>query len=241
MAAQQLAGEVVNEAQTDAKARIPVEILNLQWVWCHFPLAWEFKDGMFLPELAQVSFRKGLNGQPEDGAFSAHKQHVTKKGGNLIEPTNQRLGKYKNYLRKFAAYSSTSRATGFYFCSMFETPTLLGGRTVKWTFDGKGFDEFRRYLLDKGIVESIDASIVASKIEEAENFRDHLKSLPRTHLRDENIDKLDDKIEAMRAYLEKMDSTEAVPEAAIEVEPDEASDKASDNGENTPRRKPGTK
>lgn len=243
--AQEIIGEVVQDQAAESKARIPVDNLNLSWVYAHFPMAWEFKDGRWLPELSQIGFRKGLNGQPEDGSTAAPKAHVIAKGGTVIEQGNARLGPYKNYLRRFPAFNSQSKQIGTYYASMFEKPTVIGGRFARWTLDTKGFDNFRAYLVDKGLIEALDATVVAAKIEEKQGLIDHLKNLPATPQRSERIVVLEKLVAEMVKSLDAYESHEV----AFELEEDELSpdvETALDDllGEATPkvsapRRKPG--
>lgn len=199
--AQEIFGEVVQDQAAEAKARIPVDNLNLAWVYAHFPMAWEYKGGRWLPELSQVGFRKGLNGQPEDGSTAAPKAHIVAKGGTVIEQGNTRLGPYKNYLRRFPAFNSASRQTGTYYASIFEKPTVIGGRFARWTLDTKGYDDFRAYLVEKGLIESIDATVVQAKIDEKQGLVDHLKNLPSNPLRAERIAGLEKLVAGMMDSL----------------------------------------
>jgi len=117
--AQEIAGEIDAESVTETRSRVPADVLNLRWVFAHFPLAWEFSGGGWIPELTQISFRKGLNGQSEDSNFNQHKQHVVNKGGTVIEQNHPRLGPYKNYRRAYPAFNSQTKQVGTYFASMF--------------------------------------------------------------------------------------------------------------------------
>lgn len=237
--AQELLGEIVQENITEARARVPVDVLNLMWTWAHFPLAWEFVGGKWLPELSQISFRKGLNGQADDGNTAAPKHHIAAKGGVLIEPSNPRLGKYRNYIRRFPAYNAASKQTGTYFASMFETPTVIGGRHAKWTIDTAGYNAFREFLVEKGLIESIDPSVVAAKIEEKRGLVDHLKSLPTNQLRAERILSLEKMIEQMEASLDSVEGTAIAPEGEVNIEPESDAESAESTTKPAPRRRPG--
>lgn len=244
--AQEIAGEIDAEHVTENRARVPADVLNLRWVYAHFPLAWEFSSGKWIPELTQISFRKGLNGQAEDSSFNQHKQHIVNKGGVVIEQTNPRLGPYKNYRRSFPAFNSQTKQVGTYFASMFETPTVIGTRHAKWTIDTKGYADFRQYLVTKGIIESIDASVVEAKIDEKRGLLDHLKSLSSNQLRAERILQLEALITAMEESLLAMESEAAPVTLSGEVDTDasDASDNILDVADGptptpAPRRKPG--
>lgn len=235
MATREVLGEIVEDAVQEARARVPVDNLNLSWMYAHFPLAWEFKAGKWLPELAQISFRKGLNGSASDGDTAAPRAHIVAKGGTLIDSGNARLGKYKNYLRRFPAFSSQSKQTGTYYASMFETPTVIGGRFAKWKLDTVGYDAFREYLVTKGILENIDLSVIEAKIDALSGTIDHLKNLPTNTLREERIREFEQQLEGMVASMEKFEAT------SFQSEPEEGDMEELDAAPPTPssRRKPG--
>lgn len=239
--AQEIAGELDAETVSETRARVPADVLNLRWVYAHFPMAWEFRAGEWIPELTQISFRKGLNGQGEDSNFNPHKQHIINKGGVVIEQSNPRLGAYKNYRRAYPAFNSQTKQVGTFFASMFETPTVIGNRHAKWSLDTKGYADFRAYLVKKGIIEPIDASVIEAKIDERRGLVEHLKSLSANQLRSERIAALEKTIEEMEASLAALDSgvDAVVPTGDIDADESDPLDALPPTP--APRRKPGRK
>ena len=211
--------EVIEAGQS--VRRVPVDVLNLQWVYCHYPLSWTLVEGEWLPELTQLSFRRGLNGQADDGDTRAPKMHAVSKGGTIIEPNNKKLGKHAGYLVSVPAIIANTQATGKYYCSKWETPTILGNRNVNWRTDIKGYREFLRHLVMSSIVEPISKVAVITKINTLSNNIENLQSQPTNTTRQTNIDRMLKELELMNASLEKMDDDPEdyqAPELDIESE-----------------------
>lgn len=192
---------VVTEAAGQT-TRVPVDVINLVWNYCHYPMSWTFKDGEWLPELTQLSFRKGLNGQGEDGDYRMPKMHAMNKGGVVIEPGNPRLGKHRGYLVTVPAFLKDTQSPGRFYCSKWETPTVLGNRTVKWRTDTVGYREFLLHLVDSGIIEPISRIAIEAKIDELSGRIDHLMSMPQNPLSDLTIERLKKDLEGMTKSLD---------------------------------------
>lgn len=204
----------ITEAASQVR-RVPVDSLNMVWVYCHFPMSWAFKDGKWIPELSKLAFRKGLNGQENDGDYRAPKMHAESKGGVIIEPTSPRLGKHKGYLVTVPAVIRDTGAVGKFYCSKWESPTVLGQRNVKWNIDSKGYEEFLDHIVDTGIIEPISRVAAEAKIDFVEGQIEHLMSLSTTELREKNIKKMTSELEKMRASLDLIE--EAYEPAEMEV------------------------
>lgn len=209
----------VTEAGAAIK-RVPVEVLNLQWVYCHYPMAWTYVDGEWLPELTQLSFRKGLNGQADDGDFRAPKMHAVAKGATLIEPNHPKLGKHRGYLVTVPGIIANTGAVGKYYCSKWESPTVLGARNVSWKSDIKGYREFLRHLIDSGIIEPVSRVAVESKISSISYNIEQLQSQPVNQFRQANIDRMSKLVEEMTASLDEIEEPFEPEEISIESEED---------------------
>lgn len=216
--------EIVSQPDTSNAAggvtRVPVSVLNLSWVFTHYPTAWTYEGGEWLPELSRLSFRDGLNGQA-NGNTNAPKAHATNKGATIIEPSNPKLGAFKNYRHTIPAVDPNSGAVGTYFCAAWEKPTMVGNRNVRWDVDGAALAAFRRLLVTAGLVEPISRVVAEGKIDAMEGTLDHLQALPRNIQRDARMAAMAASIDAMRASLAdiKDDFIEADPVGTIAVEP----------------------
>jgi hypothetical protein len=218
--ANQIKSTPVTDAVSDDIKRVPVDVLNLRWVYCHYPTAWTFKDNSWVPELTQICFRNGLNSQSQDGDYSGPELHIAKKGGTIIRPNHPKLGKHKSYLVTVPAVKTDTRALGKFYCSKWESPTVIGGNVVKWKSDTKGYHEFLTHLVDSGIIEPISSAVVESKIDMVRGQIDNLMSQPSNEFRKATIAHLEAQLEGMIESLTNLDDYEET-EIAVEVEEEE--------------------
>jgi hypothetical protein len=193
--------------------RVPATVLNLVWEYVHFPTAWDFVDGEWLPQLSQLNFRNGLNGQT-DGSPNAARQHVLGKGGTLIPPTHPKLGKFRNYRCSVPAYDPNSGAVGNYYCAAWERPTMVGNRNVRWDVDRAAQTDFRRLLVSAGIVEPISRVVAETKIDQLAGTLDHLRALPTNGQRASRIQAAEALLDAMLAGLDSIQDSFGEAEAA---------------------------
>lgn len=195
--------------------RLPVEVINLTWVFTHYVTSWAFEEGEWLPLLTRLSFRKGLNGQPEDGDTTMPEAHCAKKGGQVIKPGSPKLGMFKNYRTKIPAYKSDTGTPGDYFGTMWDRWSVVG-RKPRNKFDFKGFRDFRSHLVDNGVIEPITRQVAETIIETMEANVSNLKIQPNSPARAERIAAFEKQIEAMSASL---DSIEEIFEEEEKVAP----------------------
>lgn len=206
---------IPDQARSGKQApRLPVESINLSWCYTHYPTAWVFEDGHWLPSLSQLSFRAGLNGQKEDGNTTVPEAFATQKGATVLPPGMARLGKYKDYRTAIPAYSKGG-TIGTFYGSMWDRWTVDGGRATN-KFDIAGFQEFRAFLVERGIIEPITSATAEFVIDFKENLLNNLMGLPQTPLRMKTIADLQALVDAMRASLADIEDhyVEEAPEPA---------------------------
>jgi hypothetical protein len=202
--------------------RVPVTVLNLVWEYVHYPTAWDYTSGEWLPQLAQLNFRNGLNGQ-SDASPHAARQHAMGKGATLIPPNHPKLGRFRNYRATVPAYDPNSGAVGQYYCAAWERPTMVGNRNVRWDVDTATFTEFRRLLVSSGIIEPISRVVAETKVDQLAGTLDHLRVLPANGQRSERIATAEALLDAMRASLDSIldvfDDAESAAPAPVQPAP----------------------
>lgn len=219
MAVQEFVGAPDTAGEGGQKPRLPVEVINLTWCYTHYPSSWAFEGGEWLPLLTRLSFRRGLNGQAEDGDSTIPEAHASKKGATIIKVGHPKLGPFKNYRTKIPAYMQNGGAIGDFFGTMWDHWKVVG-RKPKNKFDYDGFRAFRKHLVTAGIVEPISATVADSIVETLENNITNLKNLPSTPSRAERITELTALASAMRESLENIEEEfENVEEEVIAPKP----------------------
>jgi hypothetical protein len=149
--------------------------------------------------------------------------HAVAKGATIIEPNHPKLGKHRGYLVTVPGIIANTGAVGKYYCSKWESPTVLGNRNVSWKSDVKGYRDFLRHIVDVGIVEPVSRVAIETKINTVSYNIEQLQSQPLNTLRQANIDRMAKLVEEMTASLEDIQEPEELyepEEISIESEED---------------------
>ena len=101
----------------------------LKFVYCHYPQSWAFVDGFgFLPNLAKIVAKPGVNGVPASGDLSRVLASVHAKGGTYIDPKDPRLGDYVDYVQYYE-----TRNGGKWFVDFCTVATVLPTDEILWS------------------------------------------------------------------------------------------------------------
>gem|GEM_PF-6850692 len=121
---------------------------NPEFELVHHADHWNFVDdtGEFLPGTLSVQKMPGVNGTDRRGGIGILRNHFNERGSVLLSLGDNRLGKWKNYLRKV-----TNDANRKHHFTMWENPTVIGNR-VMWEHDVDDARAFARHLVDAGVV-----------------------------------------------------------------------------------------
>lgn len=113
--------------------------------------AWSFDEatGDWLPEPRKVPIVAGVNGVDRSMRIGPLINQWRDKGGELLDLEDPRLGKWGQYMLR--AKNDAGHSVHFEAWVTVE----VEGRDVFWGFDQAKYNEFRRYLLDSGIVAPI--------------------------------------------------------------------------------------
>ncbi len=196
-------GEIDHKQTASTSTRVPVGNLGLQWCYAHYATEWELVKDEWLPVLNRIHFLKGLNGQADDGDPRAHKLFITQKGGNVIEVGDPRLGKYRNYRKKWPAFNRVTNGIGTYYSSIFERPQIVG-QHAKWKVNRTAYDAFRRLLITNSVIMEIEPVAIELKIDRLNGTISNFKGLPATQQRIESIAKMEEELIQMSASLDKL-------------------------------------
>lgn len=150
-----------------------------RWFYSHFPTGWEFVDGSgFLPILDEQISTAGVNGvrailDRNGRAIGVDdmplRTGLQRKGAIILEPADHRLGPWRNYVR---AYPCVGGGKAWVF-SVERTPGKTEGVTYTILANGAAvahdagdlLREFRRWLVDQGIIPQIPQPVYAQLME----------------------------------------------------------------------------
>lgn len=157
------------------------------FVLLHYPSGWELtEDGEWLPRLSEVDIKPGINyvgGVVGNENLSQFREWFIKKGATEINPTDKRLGKFinpicvKNGLYKKDALGSPTHKhyyLGHKICSLTTQQKNNGTIQIIPVTDRKIYDEFRRHLVQSGIIEPVSEEVLIKHLEVLINTRDSL-------------------------------------------------------------------
>ena len=210
---------------------LPASEVRPRWFYSHFPTGWEFVDGMgFLPILDEQISTSGVNGvraiHDRNGRFlgvddAPLRTGLQRKGAIILEPSDHRLGPWKNYVR---AYPCVGGGKAWVFAVERTTGKVEG---VTYTILANGaavahdaidlFREFRAWLVSNGVIPQIPQPVYAQlmEIEQTALNREINAATTNPHL-SERVEKRQERIARMeKAWNDLITSLSATPAARL--------------------------
>lgn len=149
-----------NKQKTDV-ARVNI-IPNDPFFLMHNPFQWELVEmnGIWewLPDFSILNETAGVNGiqQTPNGVDST----VTRM--KFMERGNQIIDREFGYIARYP-----TKYGGFYYCLRWDIPKTIGTKTF-WNHDRDGFNEWRKDLIETGVIRRPEIEIIESKINDVE-------------------------------------------------------------------------
>ena len=129
----------------------------------HYPKSWTFDRELgFLPRVKKIKARPGLNGCKRNGSLALTLARVTEQGGTIIEPKDERLGKYMDYVHFYPL-----RGGGKYYVDFNAEAVVLPNDEVIWNTSEQReqWSEFMAFLRDSGIIRPLIKEVYISMVE----------------------------------------------------------------------------
>ncbi len=173
-------------ATVDAADGLPVAGRNVRpqkrFAYLVYPKSWEYIDGFgFLPVLRRVVAMPGANGVSSRGSISRAVSSAIEKGGTYIDPKDQRLGEYMDYVQYYDCDTG-----GKWYVDFCQKATVLPGGEIMWnaTEAGPEMMKFRAHLRDCGIVPALAFEVYSWLVGREQNKHDNLlaRSAQNPHL-----------------------------------------------------------
>lgn len=140
--------------------RLPKIRNRFRFILMAHPFRWEFDEADFdagndgwLPVLGRLNISPGVGGVGDGNVIDLALVSRAKDGWQVLREEDPRLGKYRNYTQRFPASGKAS-----VWGSIWDAVRVIGGRAV-WSHDDDGYREFRRFLVDSGIVQPLDEGV----------------------------------------------------------------------------------
>ena len=104
------------------------DMQSFKFVYCHFPKSWIYDVTRgFLPDLTKMIARPGLSGVKKDGSMTLALANVREKGGVVLDPKDERLGPFMNYVHFYPI-----RGGGKYYVDFNKAATVLPNDEIIW-------------------------------------------------------------------------------------------------------------
>ena len=136
---------------------------TFKFVYVHYPKSWTFDRELgFLPAVKKIEARPGLNGCKQNGSLALTLARVQEKGGTVLDPKDQRLGEYMDYVHFYPL-----RGGGKYYVDFNQEAVVLPNDEVIWNTNEQREDwaKFMAYLRDSGMVRPLIKEVYISLVE----------------------------------------------------------------------------
>ena len=184
---------------------LPVSPKNkpgMKFIYIHYPQSWSFctKRG-FIPRLSKIYAKPGVNGVDKNGDMTMTLAHVEKKGGTVINPKDQRLGEYANYVHFYK-----TRPGGKWYVDFCQKAVVLPNDQIIWNDSEieEPLRDFSKFILDAKIVKPILKEVYIQMLEAERAKLDNLygRMDRNPHLK-VKADECEERILAMEEFWEK--------------------------------------
>lgn len=160
----------------------------------HHPLSWEHiagegeKTGEWLPTFASLKEDPGVNGvrQTQFGPDSSQARlNFQDNGYTIID-----YGSHEYLTRHL------TRSGGYYYCLIWSSPKQVANK-VFWALDNEKFNQFRRELIEKGVIDKPEPEIL-------ELLCDRWRRRIERHARNQHIPEIKEKMNILYGELDGM-------------------------------------
>lgn len=181
----------------------PRDKQTYKFVYTHFPKAWTFDLELgFLPTIKKIKARPGLNGVKKDGSMALTLARVTEMGGTVLDPKDERLGEYQDYVCFYPIRNSTSK----YYVDFNQSAVVLPSDEVIWNTSEQRetWNIFLAFIRESGMIRPLLREVYIGMVERERNKRDSLigRVDRNPHLK-KRLDECEAKLEGMTAAWDK--------------------------------------
>ncbi len=137
------------------------------FLYSHHPLRWEAVDGWWLPQLTRIKKISGVNNVADNGDMSGAIALKIRQGHTIIMPED--VGPY---------VEQYDGPKGPIFLPKWQKPRQIGKLQLDDEVDSKGFNEWRRGLVESGYLRPPMASVIEAQTAKLEKKLGDLMAKP---------------------------------------------------------------
>jgi len=172
---------------------------TFKFVYIHYPKSWTFDTDLgFLPRVKKVEACPGLNGCKKNGSLALTLARVTEMGGTVLDPKDQRLGDYQDYVHFYPI-----RGGGKYYVDFNKEAVVLPNDEVMWnTHEQRDqWNEFMVHVRDCGMIQPLLKEVYLSMLERERKKANSLGGrLDRNPHLANKLERTNARIEGMQAH-----------------------------------------
>jgi hypothetical protein len=168
-----------------------------------YPKGWEFVDGYgFLPTLRRIVAKPGVNGVNRAGNLSRAIAGAIQKGGTYIDPKDERLGDFKDYVRFYECDTGAR-----WYVDLGQEATILPGGEILWNSEDASEElrKFRAHIRDTGMIPPMAPEVyrwLSNRVQNA--YESQLSRAGRNPHLAQKAEQTAAKLDAMRSEWERL-------------------------------------
>lgn len=168
-----IVGKRVTQQDSPDAPKLPARTkATASFLYMHHPHRWQYMAaaGEWLPQLGKLKMDPGVGGVTDEGGTDLAVAQHTRRGWQMIRPSDERLGKFRWYVQKIP-----KAGRGAVHCDATESVEVVGGRAF-WTEGGDAYRDFLRHLVGSGIISPMSKQVVRMKTEQQRQTVDRMES-----------------------------------------------------------------
>tara|TARA_Y100000593_G_scaffold63280_1_gene116974 strand:+ start:2524 stop:3174 length:651 start_codon:yes stop_codon:yes gene_type:complete len=197
----QVIGKRVSQAERIDAVKIPHRARRQpRFLFKWHPHRWLFTGKEWLPSLGKMYIDPGVDGVSENGGTDLAVASNLRRGWQVIQPSDPRLGEYQDYL-----VAVPHAAGGNSYIDPFQTISVEAGRMFVEE-GGEKYHAFLRHLLASGVVAPMSPNILKVKLHDEQKRVERLQGAvaanPANQIAASRLKQAEERIAAMRAATE---------------------------------------
>lgn len=197
----QIIGKRVSRAERHDAEKIPHRVRRQpRFIYKSHPHRWMFTGKEWLPLLGTLKIDPGVDGVTENGGTDLAVAANMRRGWQIIQPSDPRLGEYQDYM-----VAMPHAAGGNSYVDPFQTISVEAGRMFVEE-GGENYHAFLRHLISSGIVQPMTPNVLKLKLHDEQKKVERLQGAvavnPANQIAASRLKRAEERIASMRAAME---------------------------------------